>query len=348
MNRKIKIGIVGCGMIGQVAHLANFVNLPNCEVVAAADLRPELGKLAVNKFHIPNLFNSHIEMIEKCDFDAAVVVTRRNATGPIVLDLIKAGKHVLSEKPMAHSVEQARMLVEEAEKNKLIYSIGFMKRYDNGCQKVKQIFDDLTKSEELGKILSLRCYCYGGEFRTSPENFMMSSEPRPDGLTLWRSCPEWLPNHLVNDYAWFLNVFIHDINLMRFLIGVPLRVKYLDFRQNNGRTILFDSELYPIILETAEQSETEWTEGIEVQFEYGRLKLALNSPLVEKSAQVELVRRKEIHKIDIAPGWAFSSQAEAFIEDIINTRVPLTSGRDSLIDMEIVEDIWRNYLEIEQ
>lgn len=345
MVNKVNIGFVGCGMIGQVAHIANFIKIPNCHVVAAAELRPELGRLAVEKFNIPKLYSSHIEMLKNCDLDAVVIVTRRNATGPIVVDCLRAGKHVLSEKPMAHSVEQARQLVAESKKNACLYSIGFMKRHDEGVKSAKLTFERLMETGELGKILSVRCYCYGGEFQTAPENYIMSSEHRPDGLELWNIAPDWLPTNLANDFAWFVNVFIHDVNLIRFLTSTMPKVQCVNLKKNNGRMVIFDTDAYPIILEMAEQKYTEWTEGVEIQFEYGRLKLRLNSPLVEKPAKVEIIRKKDKENIEIEQNWAFSNQAKAFIADIIEEKEPITSGEDSLNDMVLVEDIWRKHLQ---
>ncbi|WP_439368810.1 Gfo/Idh/MocA family oxidoreductase [Bradyrhizobium sp. DASA03120] len=61
---------------------------------------------------------------------AVVVVTKRRATGPIVLDALNTGRHVQSEKPMACTIVQAASLVEAARRQRLIYSMGYVKRHD--------------------------------------------------------------------------------------------------------------------------------------------------------------------------------------------------------------------------
>src|SRR5882724_4424058 len=110
----VRIGMVGAGMVGQLAHLANFVQVPGCRVTALAELRPRLGAMAAERFQVPQVFSSHREMLAADVVDAVVVVTRRPATAPIVLEALEAGKHVLSEKPMAHTSAQAKRLVEAA------------------------------------------------------------------------------------------------------------------------------------------------------------------------------------------------------------------------------------------
>ena len=83
-----------------------------CRVVALADLRPELAAAAAAKFGVKRTYRTHLELLADREVAAVVVVTRRRATGPIVLDALNSGRHVLSEKPMAYTTEQARTLVE--------------------------------------------------------------------------------------------------------------------------------------------------------------------------------------------------------------------------------------------
>src|SRR5690242_17163640 len=101
-------------MVGQMCHLANLVSNPACRVVAVADLRPDLAAAAAVKFGIARVFSSHRELLDDPDVSAVVVVTRRRATGPIVMEALNRGRHVLSEKPMAYTSAQADSLVEAA------------------------------------------------------------------------------------------------------------------------------------------------------------------------------------------------------------------------------------------
>ncbi|WP_162131081.1 Gfo/Idh/MocA family protein, partial [Bradyrhizobium liaoningense] len=101
------IGIIGTGMVGQMCHLANFAANPSCRVVAIADLRPDLAAAAAQKFGISRVYGTHRELLADSEVSAVVVVTKRRATGPIVLDALNSGRHVLSEKPMAYTTGQA-------------------------------------------------------------------------------------------------------------------------------------------------------------------------------------------------------------------------------------------------
>jgi len=348
-RKPLGVGFIGTGMIGQVAHLANFLNLPGCRIVGLAELRPELGRKAAAKFGVPKVYATHRELLADSEVGAVVVVTRRPATGPIVLEALEAGRHVLSEKPMAHTVEQATRLVEAAVRHDLRYAVGFMKRHDAGTKMAKEILDELRGSGELGRILFVRAYCYGGEFKCAATDFVMTDEARPDGLATWPSAPDWVPAELVSDYAWFLNVFLHDLNILRYLMDRKPEVRAVELARRNGRLVNFDFGEFPAILEMAEIPFTDWQEGVEILFERGRLTLRFPSPMLrDVPARVELTRagqNPEKFVPRLGKSWAFRRQAEAFVADVAARREPLASGRDAVADLCLAETIWRQYLQ---
>ena len=71
---KLRIGFVGVGNMGQAAHLRNYVTLPECEVVALAEVRPKLGKAVAQRYGIPKVYASHLEMVETEKLDGIVAI----------------------------------------------------------------------------------------------------------------------------------------------------------------------------------------------------------------------------------------------------------------------------------
>jgi predicted dehydrogenase len=343
--KKVGIGLIGAGMIGQLAHLKNFTSLPNCEVVAIAELRPELGQQAANRFGVPKVYANHHELLADPDVDAVVVVTRRQATGSIVLDALNAGKHVLSEKPMAHSYAQGQRLVDAAKQSGKLYSVGYMKRHDIGVENAKARIEKFYQSNELGSIVFLRGYCFGGDIGVSKDGFSMTSEPRPDGLELWPMAPDWLPEEIIEDYAWFLNVNIHMLNLVRYLSNCRPSVRSVDFSQPNGRSLALDFGSYSGVLEFGEVAHRDWREGVEIFFEKGTIHVTLPQPLAEgKCAEVHVSDRLPCTLTQTKQdkqSWAFRRQAETFVQDILQDRQSITSGGDALADMALAEEIWQ-------
>ena len=317
-------------------------------MVALAELRPELGRMAAERFGIAKVYRDHRAMLEDPDVDAVVVATRRHATGPIVLDCLDAGKHVLSEKPMCHSHEQGRRLVEAADRSGSRYVVGFMKRHDAGLQQAKQRLEQILQSGALGAIVLVRGTCMGGDIGADPEAYVMTAEDRPEGLELWQTGPSWLPRDLFEEYDWFLNVNVHLVNMLRHLLGDDLSVKHADLTHRSGRAAVIEWNDVPVLLEMGEVESDDWHEGIEVFFERGRLRIAFPPPLKPGAvARVELVTARasdgEVLP-SLAPSWAFQRQAEAFVRDLQENRQSIASAQDSLRDLEICEALWRAHL----
>jgi len=179
----------------------------------------------------------------------------------------------------------------------------------------------------------------------------MTDEARPDGLSTWPSAPDWVPPESVQDYAWFLNVFLHDLNIMRFLAGSEPGVRATDFSRKNGRLVMLDFGEFPAVFEMAEIVSHDWQEGVEVLFEKGQLTLQFPSPMVRNTpASVKLTRSGTTNEtiVSQAPwSWAFRNQAEAFLADVSARRHSLASGRDSVNDLRLAEAIWRSHLGID-
>jgi predicted dehydrogenase len=98
-------------------------------------------------------------------------------------------------------------------------------------------------------------------------------------------------------------------------------------------------------LEIAEIASHDWTEGVEVVFEKGRLLIEFSSPMLQNQpARVQLSRAGDRNETVLprAPWtWAFRRQAEAFLNDVTTNSNPLASGRDALGDLQLAEAIWR-------
>ncbi|MBF0418023.1 MAG: Gfo/Idh/MocA family oxidoreductase [Magnetococcales bacterium] len=337
------IGIVGAGMISQFCHIANFVEFPECKVVGLAELRPELGASACRRFGIERYFPDHHAMLADPDIHAVVVVTRRHATGPIVLDALRTGRHVLSEKPMAHTTAQATRLVEAAEQSGCHYVVGMMKRHCPGVQKARDLVADLAISGALGPLLLVQAFCYGGDTAAPRHGFDMTGEIRPDGLTLWPIAPDWLRPGLHQPYADFLNVHIHMLNLLRFVLDRSMQVRFADLHQPNGRAIVFDAEGVLVTYGLVESQRVPWSEGLDLIFERGKLRLRLPPPMLrDVPATVEIETSHGLECIQVERDWSFRRQARAFVDDIIADNPPLASGRDALADMALAEEIWRS------
>jgi len=343
-NPPLRLGIVGAGFIGQLAHLANYVDMPDVRIVALAETRPDQRNLVLQRYGIPQGFATHLEMLANAEIDAVVAVTRRHNTGPVALDVIKAGKHVLTEKPMAATLEQAEQLAAAARLAKVNYAVGYMRRHDAGVQAAKAIYDDLVDSDRWGSVLAARLHCYCGEDYCGIKGFLASDEKRPDDLPGWDTVPAWLPADLSRPYDRFMNIWTHDVNLLRHFFG-EMDVDHARFRTGGGSLVAFDTGKFGVQLEFGEIQQNRWDEGLEIIFERGMLRITLPPAMLRNvEARVEVISGSKDNSTTVIEGgwsWAFRRQAEAFVSDIRTQSTPLANGDDSVGDHRLIEAIWR-------
>jgi len=338
------IGIIGMGMVGQMCHLANFISNPACQVVAVADLRPDLAAAAAAKFAVSRVYRTHRELLDDDAVSAVVVVTRRRATGPIVLDALNSGRHVLSEKPMAYTTAQAAALVEAARKHDLIYSVGYMKRHDAGVARARSLLARLRADGSLGLIIGARAWCLGGLTGASADNFVMTTETRPEGLELWPDGPDWMPAAMRPRYDTFLNVFSHIINLARHVLGSSPTLHAMPTATAPETGMALDFAGIPCVFEFANKVSGPWREGLAVEFERGAVTIELPAPFAEEEALVTLDQDGQRSQMARGRSWAFRRQAEAFVSDLIGHTSPSASGEDSSIDIALAEAHWKRGL----
>lgn len=338
---KTGIGIIGAGMVGQMCHLANFIANPACRVVAIADLRPELALAAATKFGLSRVYHSHRELLDDADVSAVVVVTRRRATGRIVLDALNSGRHVLSEKPMAYTTAQAELLVSAALQRNVVYSIGYMKRHDAGVARAISLLENVRSDGSLGRIIGAQAWCLGGLTGGTPDSFVMTAEPRPDGLELWQDGPDWLPATMRPGYDIFLNVFSHIINLARYVLGASPTLIESKLSSSVASTVTLDFEGIPCTFELANGNIGAWREGLAIKFERGAVQIELPAPFSEDEARVLFYRGEELSQLPRGRSWSFRRQAEAFISDVAGQSRPLASGADSVADVALAESVWK-------
>ncbi|MBR0711249.1 Gfo/Idh/MocA family protein [Bradyrhizobium liaoningense] len=337
------IGIIGTGMVGQMCHLANFAANPACRVVAIADLRPDLAAAAAQKFGISRVYGTHRELLADSEVSAVIVVTKRRATGPIVLDALNSGRHVLSEKPMAYTTVQAASLVEAARHQQLVYSIGYMKRHDAGVARALAQLARLRTDGSLGRVVGARGWCFGGDTGRSHDNFVMTGETRPDGLELWQDGPDWMPGTLRPGYDNFLNVFSHIINLARYVLGPSPTVADSTVETSGAARITLDFDGIACALDLANGTRGAWREGLTINFERGTLTIELPPPFAEREAQVVVDHDGKRTRLTSANSWAFRRQADAFVSDVIERKKPLASGEDSVTDIALAEAVWKRW-----
>ena len=110
--KKLKCGVVGGGILGKV-HLKACTQFPYAQPVAICDINGERAKEAAEEFDV-EAYTDYEDMIDKADLDVIHIATPDFAHRDPVIKSLQSGKHVLVEKPMATTMDDARAIAEAA------------------------------------------------------------------------------------------------------------------------------------------------------------------------------------------------------------------------------------------
>ncbi len=343
MVNKIKIGFIGSGLMGQIAHIVNYATLPDVELAALAEGREETARAVAQRYGIKKVYNSHKEMLEKAELDAVVVIMHFNLHHAVVADVLEKGLPILTEKPICVCPETGEELVKKAEEKGSIYQIGYMKRCDPGSRLVKEEIIQWRQTKEFGNLNYLRAtmplgdWIFGMDLPIDKKD-KASYDETPENP------PSWMTKKQAEKYLFFIEYYIHQVNLIRYLLNEDYSVEYVD---PTGKVLIARSDSnIPIALEMLAFSHkvaNEWHEFYEAIFDRGKIKLSLPAPLARQHAgQVEIYKNRgkdSVYERPVIPQrWSMLEQARSFVNAVKNGEKSISPASDAVKDLKVGED----------
>lgn len=139
----IKVAIIGTGSISQV-HIEGYLALKDrCKIVALVDIYPDKAREKAKKYNLLDveIFDDHKKILDRKDIDLIDICTPPYVHAEIAINSLNAGKNVISEKPMAASLEECDKMIETAKKNDKVLSIIAQNRFRNEFMNLKKTLD---------------------------------------------------------------------------------------------------------------------------------------------------------------------------------------------------------------
>ncbi len=155
-DKKIRIGIIGCGGIANGKHMPSLSKLKDIEMVAFCDLIPEKADAAKAQYGTEDakVYTDYKELLKDKTIDVVHVCTPNRSHAPISIDSMKAGKHVMCEKPMAKTAADAREMVKVAKETGKKLTVGYQHRHKPESIYLKSVIE----RGDLGEIYLAKAY----------------------------------------------------------------------------------------------------------------------------------------------------------------------------------------------
>lgn len=332
--------------MGQCAHLRNYARRTDCRVVAIAEPRAKLARTVADHYAIGRTYSNAQDMMVNEQIDALVAIQPFDHHGSVVTPLFQHGLPILTEKPLASSYPTGQALVKAMQAGSSRHWLGYHKRSDPATIAAKAEIDRLKDIRELGHLRYVRVTMPEGDWIAGGFAELITTDDPQVPVDADPVDPHF--NAADNaEYVRFANYYIHQVNLVRHLLGEPYRLTHVDEagivilgRSQSGVSVTIEMSPY--------RTSVGWHESVLVAFERGTIRLDLPAPLtVNRAGSVTFFRDRGAGSTEtLTPemAWvsAMQNQAANFIAAVRGEPTPLCDATEALEDLDIV----RQYIEL--
>jgi len=338
--RRVKIGFLGVGYMGQLAHLLHYVQLPEyCEIVAICDVRIKQAQKLASRYDIPKTYADYREFLADKDIEAVVCVSPFENHVVLVPEILRAGKHLMTEKPLCVFPENGEKLAQAAKETGKIHMVGYHKRSDPATERAMEIINQWRESGEMGKMNYVRLSMPPGDYRKDPDEPYFTDEPAAPVV------PEPIPAGISEErrhrVIWFVNYYIHQVNLMRYLLGEDYQLTYAHKHLFTG---ISESGVNCVLEIEPFNTTADWQEHALVCFERGWVRIDLTAPLANQLASTLTVYKdggvkNSAFTYPVIPSiCAMRNQAKNFLLTVAGERSAPCLSEEAVKDLRIAED----------
>jgi UDP-N-acetylglucosamine 3-dehydrogenase len=304
--KKLGVAVIGTGGWGK-NHVRVYKELASTELVAICDVNAERAKDIASQFGVKAYTNS-TRMLRNKEIEAVSVCTWSTKLAREALKALKAGKHVLVEKPMATNTKQAEKLLETAEQNDLHLTVGFLMRFIPGLQHIRET----VENKKIGELVCATA----------------------------RRVSQW-PER-IGDVGVVKDTAIHDIDVMRYIFnGDPITVYA---KTGSMRHIKFED--YAQIMLTYKDGKSAFIESNWLTPYKTRLLTVTGSDAIMKLDYMTQELWIEDPKENLQPRYPWQEplklELQHFADCILEKKKPLIMGVDGLKALQIAEAALRS------
>ena len=187
--KKLKVGIIGAGRIGQVHAKSITYHIPQAEIVAISDIYVDGEKKVAEELNIPAYYQDYHEILNNPEIDAVLICSSTDTHADIACEAAEAGKHIFCEKPVDLTVAKIKKVIDAVDKAGVKLQIGFNRRYDHNFAQIK----NLANEGRIGNLQTIK---------------ITSRDPEPPAIA-----------YVKVSGGIFLDMTVHDFDMARFIGG---------------------------------------------------------------------------------------------------------------------------------
>jgi predicted dehydrogenase len=313
MTKQLLIGVLGCGPIAQFAHFEAVRKAKNANLYAICDVADDLRNKMAAVHDAQTSYSNYEDMLNDKNVDAIIVATSDQFHIPAALQAVKAGKHVLVEKPLGVNIEEILELREANKKANVVLQVGNMKRFDPGIKFARDFIQD-----ELGEKLALKAWYCDSTYRYSMTDAV---QPLPYSSKNTKK-PAGNPKENKEKY-FMLTHGSHLVDTARYLGGEIISVQAKLIEKFGAYCWFVDTEFADGSvghLDLTVAVRMDWHEGFQVYGEFGGVLGKTYNPWYFKSSDVECFSTKSgTYTRPLGEdAHFFRLQVEGFADTILN------------------------------
>ncbi len=349
---RLRIGIIGCGSVAQIVHLPTLYQLRHLfEVTAICDVSPKALAGVGEAWNIAARFSRYQELLALDTVDAVLIANPNAFHAEATIAAMRAGKHVLVEKPMCLNLAENDAVIAEEERTGKIVQVGTMRRYApaflEACRIVK----------EMGEIRLAKVHDIIGRNNLiiDPTSSVVASDDIPESAAAdlrqrqdeqIRAAIGEQPEALKTAYNMMLGLSTHDTSAMREMLGMPKGLLHAAQR-HGGRnlTAVFDYGDFVCLFSSGSDNIPRYDTYLEVFGADKVIRVDYDTPFVRNlPIRLSLVESSDgartTHTIS-QPAWgdAFTEEWRAFHHSVSSGEPTKASPQDFRQDLLLYRDM---------
>ncbi|MGD0005445.1 MAG: inositol 2-dehydrogenase [Anaerolineaceae bacterium] len=311
-NQRLKIGIIGAGMIGKV-HAENLsYRIPTANPIMIADINESEAHKSAERCHIPQAVKDYHEILSNPQVEAVVICSSTNTHSQIICEAAEAGKHIFCEKPIDFSLQKIDQALKLVKEKGVKLQVGFNRRFDPSFNRVRQAVT-------------------GGEIGEPHLIHIVSRDPEPP-----------TPEYVKTSGGIFMDMTIHDFDMARYLVGKEVTEIYAAGGVRIDPEIGKAGDLDTILLllkyedgtlgtiDNSEKAAYGYDQRVEIFGSKGAIQISNNYPnsAVVSSSQA-IYRDKPLYFFIERYIESYVAELRSFIDAVMNHQQVLVTGKDA-------------------